>query len=120
MIRKYFLSSGYAALPFNIFKRQTSKNQEVEIENLGVCESIELAGWAWGGWKEIAFSEIKKYNPQKTIAALMLLQKYFQKQRFIVNYGMKLLVIGEGPVYSFDMWLVNYRPLISQYWAQIL
>lgn len=33
----------------------------------------------------------------------MLLQEYFQEQRFIINYGMKLLVINEGLIYSFDV-----------------
>lgn len=43
MIRKY-LSSGYVTSSFNTFKSQTSKNQEVELENPGVGESIELVG----------------------------------------------------------------------------
>lgn len=50
----------------------------------------------------------------------MLPQEYFPQSWFIVNYGMKLLVISEGLAYSFNVWLANYRPLNSLYWAWIL
>lgn len=50
----------------------------------------------------------------------MLLQEYFQEQWFIINYDMKSLVISEGLIYSFNVWLVNYHHPISRYWALIL
>lgn len=51
---------------------------------------------------------------------LCVMQEYFQTQLFILNYGVKSLVITEGLVYAFKCVIGQLLSSISHCWAQIL